>query len=298
MRRAEAARRLQQTIGRQSNRRLKEALASRALGNCDATEEDVNNAGLIFVPDVGALKGKTVRLKADHVDLRFSPVPSELLRRHKAETVFFDVMYVQGMPFLSAIIRGLKFCTAQALENRRDGTILECLEKINNISDPRCFVVMRAAGDNEFASLETRLGATGITLNTVARDEHVPEIERHIRTLKERCKAVFNTLPFRKMPARMVAELVYNISLCLHAIPETDGVSQTISPREIVTGVAIDASTHCRLPIGTYVQTHEQHDNSMKSSTVGAIALRPSGNAQGAHYFLRLQSGRRIIRHQ
>jgi len=30
--------------------------------------------------------------------------------------------------------------------------------------------------------------------------------------------------------------------------------------------------------------------------TSGAIALRPTGNAQGSYYFLSLQSGKRIVR--
>jgi hypothetical protein len=47
-----------------------------------------------------------------------------------------------------------------------------------------------------------------IELNCVSADEHVPEIERHIRTVKERCRCVYNTLPFKKLPNRIVTELV------------------------------------------------------------------------------------------
>ena len=125
-------------------------------------------------------------------------------------------------------------------------------------------------------------------LNTVSRDEHVPEVERHIRTLKERCRSVVNALPFKKMPNRMVAELVYAMTFWLNAFPAADGVSAHMSPREIVTGLMVDAKKHCVVPFGAYVQTHEQHDNSMAPRTIGAIALRPSGNDQGGHYFLSL----------
>jgi len=45
-----------------------------------------------------------------------------------------------------------------------------------------------------------------------------------------------------------------------------------------------------------YVQTQEKHDNSMEPRTSGAIALRPSGNEQGVHYFLRLHTGKWILR--
>jgi len=61
-------------------------------------------------------------------------------------------------------------------------------------------------------------------------------------------------------------------------------------------GTTINYDKHCRVPFGTYVQFHKQHNNSMVSHTSGAIALRPSGNAQGSYYFLNLHSGKRIIR--
>jgi len=34
-----------------------------------------------------------------------------------------------------------------------------------------------------------------INVNITGRDEHVPEIERYIRTVKERTRAIINTLP-------------------------------------------------------------------------------------------------------
>jgi hypothetical protein len=53
---------------------------------------------------------------------------------------------------------------------------------------------------------------------------------------------------------------------------------------------------HCHIEYGQYVQTHEKHDNSMVTSAVGALALRPTGNQQGGYYFYSLSSGRRLHR--
>ena len=61
-------------------------------------------------------------------------------------------------------------------------------------------------------------------------------------------------------------------------------------------GKRITYDKHCKLEFGTYVQTHKKHNNSMDSRTSGAIALRPSGNEQGGHYFLSLHTGKRILR--
>jgi hypothetical protein len=58
----------------------------------------------------------------------------------------------------------------------------------------------------------------------------------------------------------------------LNVYPPKDGVSRHISPRELITGIQIDYNKHIRAEFGEYVQTHEQHDNSMKTRTTGAIA--------------------------
>lgn len=62
-----------------------------------------------------------------------------------------------------------------------------------------------------------------------------------------------------------------------------------------MTGFTISYNKHCTIPFGAYTQVHEQHNNSMLPRTSGAIALRPSGNAQGGYYFLNLHTGKRII---
>lgn len=296
VRRAEEARRLLEIVGRPSERQLRALLEERQLRNCDITEQDFVNARAIFGPDVPSLKAKTVRKKADHVDMKMRPIPETIMARHKQVVICFDVMHINNIPFAVSISRAIKFATAEALQNREADSLLSSVKGIKMTYARRGFVVTKMAADNEFAVLDAPLASMGISLNTVACGEHVPEIERHIRTLKERCRATFNSLPFNQWPPRLLIELVYSMTFWLHAFPANDGVSTAISPRELLTGTAIDSKKHCRLPFGAYVQTHEDHDNTMTARTVGAIALRPTCNMQGGHYFLSLATGRRIVR--
>ena len=135
----------------------------------------------------------------------------------------------------------------------------------------------------------------GINLNITGRDEHVPEIERFIRTVKERARAVVNTLPFETLPHRLIVEIVYNTIFWLNCFPHKNGIHPTLSHRTIVTGSKIDFDKHCKLQFGVYVQVHKQDNNSMMPRTSGAIALHPTGNAQGSYYFLSLHSGKCIV---
>jgi hypothetical protein len=94
----------------------------------------------------------------------------------------------------------------------------------------------------------------------------------------------------------MIVEMVLSATFWLNMFPHNDGISDVISPRGIIVGMTIDYAKHCRLEFGSYAQVHEDHDNSMDSRTTGAIALRPTGNAQGGYYFMSLATGRRLNR--
>jgi hypothetical protein len=136
--------------------------------------------------------------------------------------------------------------------------------------------------DREFEPLRDEVPE--VTLNTIAADEHVPYIERQIRTMKERARAVRITLPFKRLPARMIIELVHFSTLWLNAFPPSSGVSDTYSPHTIMTGTSLDYSKHCKVPFGAYVETHEENSptNTMCERTRRAIYLGPSSNFQGS----------------
>ena len=138
----------------------------------------------------------------------------------------------------------------------------------------------------------------GVTLNIVTNNEHVPEVERYIRTIKERTRSVYNSLPFKKFPNRLLMEIVYAQVFWLNAFPSANGISKTSSPCSIVTGSGIDYNLHCKLECGSYVQTHENHSNNMEPHMIGELALRPTGNVQGGFYFYNLATGCVISRRQ
>ncbi len=65
-----------------------------------------------------------------------------------------------------------------------------------------------------------------------------------------------------------------------------------------MTGIKIDFNKQIRAEFGEYVQVHEEHDNTMQAGTTGAIATKPTGNAQGGFWFYSLTTGRMLDRRQ
>jgi hypothetical protein len=124
----------------------------------------------------------------------------------------------------------------------------------------------------------------------------VGEIERFIRTVKERIRATYNSLPFERLPTRLVTEMVNSAVFWWNSFPGNSAISDCLSPSEIVLRRGLDYQKHCQLEFGEYVQTHEATDNTMAPRTVGALALRPSGNAQGGHLFYSLSTGKVLHR--
>ena len=120
--------------------------------------------------------------------------------------------------------------------------------------------------DGQFESARGALTELGITVNITFRDEHVGDIERYIRTVKERVHATYNSMPFTTIPPRMIMEMVKHAIFWLNAFPHATRISSTQSPRMLVTGLLIDAKRHARFKFGEYLQTHEPHNNSVRNS--------------------------------
>jgi len=174
---------------------------------------------------------------------------------------------------------------------------MDNIKEVRNVYMKRGFVLEFIEVDGQFEPLRGELAPMGITLNKCSREEHVPLVVRRIRTLKERCRSIVNTLPFKKLPGQLVVvQMVSTCNFWLNVFPPTDGISNSINPRELMTGIQIDYNKHIRAEFGEYVQVHEEHDNSMNTRTTGAIATKPTGNVQGGHWFYSLTTGRMLDR--
>jgi hypothetical protein len=179
-------------------------------------------------------------------------------------TICTYIMSVNNIPVLMTISRDLKFGTAEALTSRSAKCIMAGIKKVCQVYGHRGFRVRTAHA--EFWELKIRL-------NTTAKGEHVPEIEKYITATKERCRCIYNTMKVVRIPLRRTVELVYASVFWLNMFPSDDGVSYTITPRGLVTGLKLDYNKHCQIGYGEYKQVHEDHDNTMATRTTRAITL-------------------------
>ena len=282
---------LTKIIGHPTARHLSHLLDHHLIPNSPFTSHEMRRAEQIYGPDLGNLKGKTTRRNPPTVDHIIQQCPPTIIEQYGNIMLSADIMHVNGIPFFVTRSRHIHFGTVDVLPSLQATDIGTALRRVLNIYARGRFQVTTALMDGAFASLHDVCNQLHVTLNTTSQDEHVGDVERYICTIKKCMRGITNTLPFKRLTRNMIIELAKAAVYWLNSVPSHMGVSLTISPRTIITGQVLDYHKHCRYEFGEYVQTHEEHDNSLVSRTVGAIALRPTGNQQGGYFFMSLHTG-------
>ena len=149
-------------------------------------------------------------------------------------------MYVNQVAMLVSLSRNIKFAMIEAIPNNKTTTLVKGMKAILQIFRRTGFKVEVALMDGEFGHLHGELAGMGITLNEMPWDEHVGDIERFIRTIKEWMRAIYNTLPFNKIPARLVVEMAKASMFWLNRLPPKNSFGNKLNPRTIVTGQKLD----------------------------------------------------------
>jgi hypothetical protein len=129
------------------------------------------------------------------------------------------------------------------------------------------FIVQTSMMDMEFEKLKDLL--PNIALNTMAVLEHMGEIERKIRVMKERARGTISTLPYDMLPKLAIIKLMHFCIMWMNSFPVKLGMSEKYSPRELVSRHKLDAKLHCTTPSGAYCEVHTDPDitNTMEPRT-------------------------------
>jgi hypothetical protein len=95
----------------------------------------------------------------------------------------------------------------------------------------------------------------------------------------------------------MTIHIVLNVVKLLNLFPTKGGVSDTLSPKTIMSGETLDCKKHLSLQIGQYCQVNEEDNprNSHIARTKGEISLGSSGNLQGGFKFMALNCGKNFF---
>ncbi len=293
---AKEARNLMIKLGYISSKDLIYLLSNGGIVNSNVTPKDVLRAIDIYGKTIGELKGKTVDRKTKDIQ----PVDVQHSIQVDQE-IYGDVMFVEGQPYLLTVSAPLGLTVVIDLKGKRDEDhVWDALQTTLSEYQRRGFKILNIHSDGEGAigKCENKLRAIGIGFNPAGAGKHVPIVERRIRVVKERIRAVLNALPYT-LPKVLLPSLVKYCVLMVNNLPSSLR-SDSISPKEAFTGIKLDAKRDLRVGFGDYCQIYipNQTKNSMEPRTEGGIALLPKGNRQGSVYFMLLDSRRIVLRDQ
>ena len=173
----------------------------------------------------------------------------------------------------------MKFRTVASVPSRAKVVLLSELKSVLNFYESQDYVITDVHADHEFQCIREEIGP--IELDVCAPDDHVHEVERSIRTVKERVRCTSHSFPFKRIPRVMVRAIVEKAVRDLNQFPAKDGISNSMSPLTIMTGKPFPDYNSLLLEFGTYAHIFEDNDptNTTKARTTPAIALNPTGNA-------------------
>jgi hypothetical protein len=165
------------------------------------------------------------------VDGTIAVLPTEIVEKYRSVTlVAFDIMFVNKVTFLVTISCHIQFRMADQLTSQKETKVIRALKDVVKLYKARGFNVNSFLADGEFAPLQQHVYDMGGMLNTTSNNEHVGDVERYIRTLKERARATFHLTPFKKIPTIMTQHLIGGCVFWLNAFPCEKGISETMSP--------------------------------------------------------------------
>lgn len=297
-REVEAANVAKEFIVRMGNPSAKNVVAAVRGGMADIpfTAQDIYRAYKIWGPDLGAVRGKTMRTTEDAVvtgDIKGLLAPLDL-------EMHADVMFVEGLPFFTAVLTPLCYTIVELLKGRTAGVVKAVINKVLAMVRGQGYNISWILSDGEGAIValkeELNLDVTiKARVNTTAAGDHVPVVENKIKQIKGGVRGILATLPYL-VPLFFIAYLVSHVVFCINMFPSR-ATSENVAPYESFTGRK-PSGKDFPLAFGEYVEVHEKRavTNTMEARTQSAIYLGQSGNVQKSGKFYSLSTGGVVVR--
>jgi hypothetical protein len=148
---------------------------------------DIDVARTIWGKNIAALKGKTTRSKPIPVARDYAKVPMELMKLNKEVLLTTYIFFVNKIPFFLTLSHKICFTAVNHLADRTVPQIFKAFKDMYQYYLQCGFHIKTVHADGEFAPLKPLIESMpdAPMISLASANEHVPEIERRIRVVKE-----------------------------------------------------------------------------------------------------------------
>ena len=160
---------------------------------------------------------------------------------HIGHTLWMDIVFIKGpdgkkIPLLLALEELTNFELAATMKDKSAKSLKEAMNKVIGYIKSYQHTVREVHSDAEavFGACAAYLGHLGIILKQKAPGKHARRVERVVRTLRSKMRAVIKSLPF-KLPPKLYVPLVQSTVIGNNLVPNSQ--TKTVSPSTAVTGI-------------------------------------------------------------
>ena len=286
---AEQARDLQRKLDYVSDGTIHKMLGAGKFIDTDVTAKDIERSVDIFGKSVGSLQGMTTNRKPEPADTE----PLQTTRQ--VQDLHVDIMFVNQVPYMVSVLSEAEVVQVNRLASKGESDLYKELSRHMRYPERFGIIIGTVHVDGESAINSTYVKDRVRNLDSRGGGSHVPVIERKIRTIKERARAVLNMLPFgltENLEEWLIKSAVYKLNL----IPTRNSVLFE-SPRERLMGKRISVKTDLKHGFGDYTHVHNSvFNNTMQPRTAAGIALMPAGSSDGSWYYWMLKTNKVVRR--
>ena len=181
----------------------------------------------------------------------------------KEQIMYMDLMFVNNIIYYICVMGPSEYVIVKKIGNKSSASLLGAMQRsISQIEKAGMKVVLVRCDSESGVESEWLQNRLSVQIDTTG-DEAVGVIERKIRTMKERARAIICTLPMR-LTDQLLDWLMQSVAYMINGLPTKNTIDGR-SPREKVYGRCINAKTDLRHGFGNYMQVGRQStENTMK----------------------------------
>ena len=184
-----------------------------SIANNPVTVQHVVIAEDLFGPSLGYWRGKNTRMKPRPIKCSTVEIPEEIKKRGQNLTWCMDLLFINGVPFMTGIDKNVRKRSARKLK-KRDAKVLKQMIKKNlveykdagyHVSNVNCDGQFKSLVDTFKTDIKKDLRTN---INCVGKNEHEPTAERNNKTIAAAVRSKFSDLPYKAIPHVMTEALV------------------------------------------------------------------------------------------
>ncbi len=237
------------------------------------------------------LHGKMVKKKASR-----AVINDNLILDEKKQTLYTDVMHIDGSKFLVTVCEPLQLTLQCKIERETQQVLGMALQGQLELLRSRGFIptVVHTDPQSAFCTLTSQF--LGVVIDVGGAGDYVSKVDVKIHPIKELYRSVKAGLPW-KLPPSLVKDLVmYAVSRI--NLRRTTALNVNVCPKVLFTGLRVNYKKELSLAFGDNVEVYDGTDNTARSRSVTCIALYPCNNMMGSWAYLNLSTKQYIRRSQ